>query len=487
MQNKKTIPVEIIAKLKELLSGGSKESDVRRWFRDALGLKKTQGNAVYNETVSSLDKIEQHGIQFISDKYSYNQANDSYVISLKCQSKPLVISGSKHRAICRSYSTWGENLSCDEIVRKYALTPAIFDEYRRIFALTKTTEPLSIEEVLDNSIEDSVSKILEEKRYNIYQAYEKESWKSIQNDAIKWQNFQAKQLDPFTRFIEGWTPPVYKPYNILKEKTKDGYSFIIILNDLHYGGKSNSKTLFRGGEHSTNYVVESIRKYGEQIESDIKNLNLKISSIVLVSLGDLLHTANMFGTTTKGTPLRHDMLGEEMFETAFNSLSEFIYNISKLAPETKVYSFKGNHFGVGDGILFLCLSKYFKDQTNIKFDICNKFAGSFVEKNTFFICSHGANDQYKSKAPGGIKLQSYIQSLIIHAQENLKGIKSRVALFADMHHLSMKEFNDFYYILAPSIVAGDEFADALSLDSKPSQICLLLDETGIKSHLNYYF
>ena len=142
-------------------------------------------------------------------------------------------------------------------------------------------------------------------------------------------------------------PPKYEPYKIIPEKVRGGYSFIVLLNDLHYGNRSNKKNLFWGKSHSTEYVVDAIKKYGAQIESDIKNLNLKIDSIVIVSLGDILHTANTFGTTTKGTPLRFDVLSEEMFEIAFDSLSELVYNLSKLAPRTKVYSYKGNHSAPG--------------------------------------------------------------------------------------------------------------------------------------------
>ena len=141
----KSVPQSIIKELQSKKAAGLPENEIRRWFRGRLNLKKNQGNTRYNEIVNGFDKMgvefgdadEGESLQFLSDKYVYNEVSDSYVINLRCQSKPLVVSGSKHRAICRSYSEWGENLTCDDIVKKYALTPTVFDEYRRVFGLTK--------------------------------------------------------------------------------------------------------------------------------------------------------------------------------------------------------------------------------------------------------------------------------------------------------------------------------------------------------------
>ena len=125
----KKISPEIIKELKYLFDQKVPEAGIRRWFRETAGLKKTQGNAVFNQIKESFNKVKTNpdlGLEFISDKYTYNKIDDVYCINLKCQVKPLVVSGSKHRAICRSFSEWGDNLTCDEIVKKYTLTPEIF-------------------------------------------------------------------------------------------------------------------------------------------------------------------------------------------------------------------------------------------------------------------------------------------------------------------------------------------------------------------------
>lgn len=489
MQEKKgQISERLVASVQEKFSKGFSETEIRKFIREELSLGKTRANEIFREIKNSLGKIDEFGIEFVSDKVVYNKDNDTYILNLKNRAKPLVISGVKHRAICRSYSSFGEDMTANEVCVKYSLTPDIFAEYRKIFNLTKDREPLSAEEIISNTVEESAEAMLEIKRYSVLQSYERDSWREIQAKAHKWDNFQFHRLGPFCDFLEVWEPPVYKPYKVTKDKTGKN-SLVVVLNDVHYGTKANDKVLVRGKKQTTDKTVDCVRKYGEKIAADINNMNLNVDTIVIVLLGDILNSCNPFGTTTKGTPLRNDELGEEMFETAFDSLSDFIYNVSQLAPETKVYSYQGNHAGVLDSVLTLTLSKYFKDQKNISFDICSKWAGYFVEKNTFFVCSHGAHDSIKAKAPKGVRLENYIQSLIINAQENgdIKKVNSRVALFADLHHLSLKETNDFYYVLAPSMVGGDEYADALSLNSKPAQVALLIDGEGVKSVFNYYF
>mgnify|MGYP001559713890 CR=1 FL=1 len=95
----------------------------------------------------------------------------------------------------------------------------------------------------------------------------------------------------------------------------------------------------------------------------------------------------------------------------------------------------------------------------------------------------------KIKAPGGQRLETYIQSMLIHAAEtmDLTGINSRAALFGDLHNQASKHYNDFDYFLFPTIQSGDEYADALGYKPDPKQQSLLLDDNGIKAVFSYKF
>ena len=421
-----------------------------------------------------------------SDRYYYNKDNDVYVVFIKHLAKNICISGDTHRGMLSAYS--GEDKrSVEEICTTFNIPQFIFNEYKSIFGWQRDSIPLSDEQIQEDSVEELVSTLVERKKFEVAQKFNKEDWSKTQDLANKWREFEAKVYDPFAKVLASWQPPKYTPYKPVVKNVKNGKSLLVAINDLHYGSYSNQKYLFKGKGQNTKYVVDSIDAYANQIIQDVNDNKTNLDTLVICSLGDILHSANPNGTTTKGTQLRFDMLSEEMFDMAFDSLSSFIYKLSKIAPNTKVYATKGNHNGVGDSILFKALSIFFKDQKNISFEISYSHAISFKEKGTFFIAMHGAHDSIKAKLGAGGKLKSQLQSMIINSQHNFENIKERVALCADLHHSKIEEFNDFKYILLPSIVRSDEYSDALGLYSRPAQQTFLIDDNGIKSVNNYYF
>jgi hypothetical protein len=490
----KKINPEIIEKLQILIEQKLKESEIRRWFREELCLSKSQGNAVFNEVIKSIKTAnkspeitsEDSKIQFVSDKYSYNELTDSYIIYLKCQSKPLVISGPKHRAICRSYSEWGEGLTTDEICKKYALTPEIFEEYRRIFSLTKQKEPLSIEEVLENSVEDSVGKIIEEKRYKIYQQYEKESWKNIQSAAIKWQKFQAKEFDPFINFIESWTPPEYKPVEFKENKVKRDKYWVASLSDIHVGLISHGRFNYHKGDWSHADLEKSIKDYVNQIREEVTDRKTGFKEAYLLLAGDICHT--LTGFTDKGTKLEYQYIAENQFDLAFTVLSAFLNEMLAIFPSIKIKSVAGNHSSFGDYVVAKTLEAYYRSEDRIKFEITTARYLPFKIENSLFILEHGYSPFYKSRLPNGKhQRENYINGLFLSKPELLQGVKTKYYLSADQHHAELKETNFYEQIMFSTIVGADRHSDNCGYVNRPRQNCLVIDNQGLKEIIHFYF
>lgn len=487
---------EIIEKLQKLLENGNPETAVRKWFRAETGLSKSQGNNVYGQIKKSLSKLQNLpkeidpadpnvGLEFVSNKYTYNQLNDTYCVNLKCQLKPLVISGSKHRSICRSYSEWGENLTTDEIVKKYALTPEIFDEYRRIFNLTKQREPLSIEEVLENSVEDSVSKIIEEKRYNIYQKFEKESWKNIQAAALKWQHFQAKQIDPFCNFIESWNPPIYTPTQFKQVNSGDKY-FLASLSDVHVGLISHERFNYFKGKWSHKDLENSIKSYANQIKNEISQRKTGFKSAALLLAGDLVHTLS--GFTDKGTKLEYEFLGENQFDLVFNITVYFINELLSIFPEIHIKSVAGNHSSFGDYVVAKVLESYYRNEPRLKFEITTKRYLPFKIENSLLILEHGYSPWYKSRLPRSpVARENYINGLFLSKPELLQGVKNKYYISADQHHSEIKETNFYEHLMLSTIVGADRHSDNCGYVNRPRQTCFVIDKTGLKEILHFYF
>lgn len=435
-----------------------------------------------SKTVSKDD-----GLDFVSDKYTYNKLSDSYIINLKCQSKPLVISGARHRAICRSYSQWGEDLTIDEIVRKYALTPEIFDEYRRIFHLTKTKEPLSIEEVLEHSIEDSVQKILEEKRYKIYQNYEKESWKQIQAEAMNWRNFRGRKLDPFVNFIEGFKVPKITPKTYKLEKIEHKKALIINLSDIHVGLSADPRYLYFQKKWNTKLLEQAMAEYADKLAALIAERTYRFEKAVICFGGDFLHT--LTGFTDKGTKIENEILGEAQLEYGFTIAINFLSRMLELFPTVEVKAVSGNHDSVGDYVISRYCQAHFRNDKRMKFDITPKrFLPFKITKHNLFILEHGYSAKYKSKLPrSGAGRDSYIQNVFLGDPKLLQGVKNKYYITNDQHHMEVQERNGFEMLMCGSIVKGDRYSDNSMLHSRPRQSVFVVDESGMSEILHMFF
>lgn len=483
---------DTITKLQTMLFEGYPETEVRKWLRTELHLSKSQGNAKYNEIVSGLKKVKKTepvdnvGLEFVSEKYTYNEVTDVYIVNLKCQSKPLVISGAKHRAICRSYSEWGEGLTADEICKKYALTPTIFDEYRRVFNLTKQKEPLSIEEVMANSVEDNVAKILEEKRYKIYQQFEKESWKRIQGAALKWEKFQSKQFDPFVNFLESWQPPIYNKVKLETSNKKNDKYLVATLSDIHVGLISHDRYNYLKGKWNHEELEKSVKSYVAQMRDEVADRKTGFKSAYLLLMGDICHTLS--GFTDKGTKLETEFLAENQFDLAFNITVYFINELLTFLPEVNIKSVAGNHSSFGDYVVAFALEKYFRNEPRVTFENTTKRFLTFRIEDTLFLIEHGYSAHYHARLPeAGAKRETYITNLFLTKPDLLKDLKQKVFISADQHHMEAREYHSFEHYMLGTIVSADRHSDNCGYNNRPRQSCLVVDKDGVKGLLHFFF
>lgn len=479
-------------KYKEVLESLRKGSDreeiilnLENSSSDGWGYKLSRRRAaeVYREYKT---KFDNQTIQ-ISEKYTWNKETDRYIIPLKCRKEPLVISGAKHRAICRDYSAWHGDLTAHDVCVKYSLTPEIFNEYRRIFNLTKEREPLSAEEVWENDEDESVEAILEQKRYSIYQKYEKEDWNQTQKDAEKWRAFEAKQLDPFSRFLEGWSPPKYnKIIGRVQPKNPSKQVFLINVNDIHVGAKADERFLYRQRNWRHSDLERAMQSYFLKIEKEIGDRKNPPNQCVVNLAGDILHT--LTGFTDNGTKLDHEFLGEDQLEFAFVLLTLFFNNLLAVFPNISVKSVSGNHSYFGDYTIARMLELYYKSEGRIQFEITSKRYLPYKILDTLVILEHGATGKgIKAKIPRGAAKESYVKSILLDKPEMLVGAKSKIFISGDQHHYEYIEKSDFDMIICPSIVGGDLYSDFNGWKSRPAQCVFVIDEDGLKETIRFYF
>jgi hypothetical protein len=422
-------------------------------------------------------------------KYVYNKENDKYVVHLKAANGNIVLPGDTVRGIFQNYSNWYNNeKSINEICRNYKIPRNYFTELKNVFGITHDSEPFTPEELIERDLHEMTDDVLQKKKFQLHQEFQRKSWQQTEEAASKWFKFEEGIFNPFTNFLSSWVPPKYT--QLKKEKNakaiRKSKALVVGLSDIHFGAKTNFKESYRNKGYSTEDAVKCLELYAENIEKVSEERTYNIDECVLVSLGDILHTTGA-GFTTKGTMLVHDCIKEEQFNIAFNAIVKFINSLIALFPKVTVKSVKGNHNDFGDYVLFKALECYYRSCKNISFEVFQTDHGIFKLKNNLFVISHGYSAEYKGRIPSSSKArESYIANLFLAKPESLIGIKQKILLTADQHHLEMKEYAEFEHYMLSTTVKGDKHSEAMGLNNIPRQSSFVIDDEGIKEVLYSY-
>ena len=437
---------------------------------------------------SSEAKEWSSGLKF-TENYLYNKEDDKYVMYLKAANGNVVLTGDTVRGIKENYSNWyGNDHTINQICRNYKIPRNYLVEVLRVLGITHDSEPITDEQLRDKDVVEVANDLMQKKKFQLYQEFQKKSWKETEEAASKWFKFQEGVFDPFSNFLASWTPPKYTPVKYsgptkYNDKTK---SLLVGLSDVHFGSKANSKDSYRGKSYSTEEASRFVQQYAEEIATLVRDRNYGFSECVLAALGDILHTTGA-GFTTKGTMLVHDCIKEEQFTVAFDTIVSLISTLLSLFPKVKVKSVKGNHNDFGDWVLFKALEAYYREEARIEFEVFQTDHGLFKIHNCLFIASHGYSAEYKGRLPSpGKARESYVANLFLSKPEALLGVRQKVLLTADQHHLEMKEYSEFEHYMLSTSVRGDKHSEAMGLNNLARQSCFVLDETGIREIVYCY-
>jgi hypothetical protein len=425
-----------------------------------------------------------------TEKYVYNKESDKYIVYLKAANGNVVLPGPLVRNIFENYSNWYNNSrSINEICRNFKIPRNYFEELKAVFGLTHDSEPVTKEELLEKDINQLTEDIVQKKKFQLYQKVQKKNWKDTEEAAKKWFELMEGVYNPFETLLKNWTPPSYTPLPSPKVKSKiskENRSMLVGLSDLHFGAFTNEKDSFRGIGNSTSTTVKNMEAYAVNITKAVESRNYSFNECVVTGLGDILHTTGK-GFTAKGTPLAFDCLKEAQFDAAFNSLTMFISHMLTVFPKVRVKSVKGNHNDFGDYVLFKALEAYFRKEKRIEFEIYRSDHGLFKINNTLFVISHGYSADYSGHLPAAGKgRESYIANLFLTHPQELIGVKTKVLITADQHHLESKEYAEFEHYMLSTLAPNDAYSEAMGLKSTPRQSCFIVDDEGISEILYSY-
>lgn len=481
------------------LDAGQTHSEVRQLIADETGLRKSAKNALFValkkewygdgevivEVTAAPEKTE--GLVF-TDRYTYNEETDQYVVFLKSTGRNTIIPGALHRNMLAAYSNWdGDPSSITEICRNFNINKKVFEEYRSVMGWSHDHEPVSKEVLKKGDVDVLADDLIQQKRFALQQSFEKKDWASTQHDADSWRQYKAGILDPFESFLKNIN---IKPYGRVAdckfEPTAVGGTLVVGLSDIHCGALAESRYIYSGKKWDIQEYNKTICDYVSQLYSKIDNLKDKPKKIVIACLGDLIH--GLKGETEKGTVLTCDRIRDTQFDAAFDSLTYFITSMGSLAPEIEIQFVAGNHDGIISRLLAKTLAAYYRTDNRIKFTIADTEVHAFKVESTLVMLSHGASSEFKAKLPAkGKARESYVQSYLLSKPELLLGVKQKIFVTGDLHSFEHSEANDFEFFRFSTFVKADLYAEALNLRSRPRQNCLLIDSTGVSACWHLYF
>lgn len=425
---------------------------------------------------------ENHSMIECKKGYVYNSHDKNYIVFIKSAGKNIIVSEAMHKSLMKAYV---EDMPVDEMAVKFTIPASYIPDYKTVFGWKRRGVAITDEDALDLSIEDCTEKMLEEKKFEILQEFNKKVWKKTQEDALKWQEFKHRKFEPFERALQNWKPEKLPPIQAVPAKKSDK-TFVVFLSDLHYGSSTNGAYMFNKKSWSTQKTIQCVDRYATEIIKEAGSRSYKFSKCVIVGLGDLIHSLD--GKTTRGTELHYDCVAEEQFDYALESLRIFIQRMVEQFGRCDVHSVGGNHNYETEVILFRALDMFFRSDKRVKFYHYASRPSYFVEGSTLIMMDHGADHKERTYVPPkGPKLERHVNSLLLSIPEVVAKCKSKIFTMGDRHHYENIEYSDFEFFMFGTSLGADLHASVNNLKSRPRQSCLILDKDGVREILHVYF
>lgn len=484
----------------------------RRQMFQQFGVSNNNWTSTYRSHKEEIEKLRENILKnsepdlpkdsdsrkwIYNKNYVYNKDNDTYVTFLPRVPKPIVVDGETHRAMQKAYSDWDGNPSTiNEICRTFSFPRAWFIKYKQIHEWTHDKEPFTSEELMETPVDDLVADALQARRNVLFQRYEQEKWKQTKEDADNWRKLIHKEITPFNTSIEQWKP--LPPFKLPKSSdVNEDFYFVASANDWHIGLKAIEENLMFGKDWNIDIARKVIEDYLSQIYHDVQRFNVNWKGCILFNLGDIAH--GMRGLTERGTRLITDATKKQQYDVTLDLLTYYIEGLQRIFGTVEEEDLMGNHDGFDFYALMKNLQARYINRPEIRIKANGKGLAWRKVGKTLFVLAHG-QDAFgmKSIIPvrDGEARRAQVQELIMQAVKELiatdpKGaaeIIQYVFIQGHFHFYKQIEKGFFEDLQFGSPELGDDYADALRLNSRPSQSALVVSSTqGIRSVWRYYF
>lgn len=374
------------------------------------------------------------------ENFSYDEAKDVYFFYFS--TKPLRFTGTIIREMKSKYSNMiSPSLTINEIAREFKIPRAYVLKIKTILGWTHDSDPYTNEELLVNNVDDMVDDLLQRKKFELYQKYNREDDKLTKEAAQKWYNFTSNTVNPLLEKM-GEIRADYVVPRLKLEDTEEEVVCVISPFDLHYGKYAWD------GDTNDNYnrsiAKERLLDKTAQLLNNVVKFNV-VKFIVAVG-SDFFHIDNFENSTTRGTKQDVDGTVTQIMAEGNLLMVEFIDILRQIAP-VELLMAAGNHDNILSVTLQLYLSAYYRDTPDVF--LHNKLTDRQYTKygDTLIGFTHGDGPKL-DKLPG----------LMASEESKLWGeTKHRVFFVGHLHSEVIKDVNGVKIYQMPSLSGTDKW------------------------------
>ncbi len=320
---------------------------VHGWRNAILRWQKAGGVVTYAEHSANAARFNSNEPARLTTYY--DKENDCYLSFIPSQESIVRISGEQHRAMRHSYSAEGENLTVEDMARKYAKSSNFIREYITAYNWSHTMDVFTDESIENHSVDELVETTLSSKRRQVREKANKKQWASIEKDANRMRMLDETLLNEFREAISKGNL-AKKTVKRLKMKEADPYAVVISPTDLHFG---SGAWVDEVGEHYDTH--EARIRLINRTNNLISRLPSRPEKIIVATGSDWFHIDNEEGSTTKGTPQDLSTSPAQIFIDGCELAREHIELLRGVSPIQVVFM-RGNH----DRQMALALMMYLK-------------------------------------------------------------------------------------------------------------------------------
>ena len=382
--------------------------------------------------------------QYVSDKRIwFDEERDTYTTYLPGVPHAIELPGEVHRDLIRAYSNFaGHPASVNELARTFQLPRNWIVKYLRIHEITHDREPFTSEEIMSRSEDELAQEALQIRRAALYTRLERDKWKEIQKDALRWREYEASTLRRLENITQAGGARNIPQLEVPKSKRR--YTAVITPTDFHWGKRGD---VYECGERydrptarerlfsSTEKVLADVTKHGRPEK-------------IIIGIGsDFFNADNYNATTTGGTPQDNDGNMSDILTTGCELMTDYIDLLRQIAPVQMVLM-AGNHDQLLSVSLHLYLQAWYKNCEEITTIKSAQHRQYVIYENNLLCFHHG---------DGVSKTSDLARLASIEAQEAWGKCDHKMVFTGHLHHEKIEEDRGFTRYQLPSLSGEDRW------------------------------